>query len=79
MVVEKLKSGCSAYGHGDGGCGVVCRVSKSARSRPRGREGGPMRLRFGVEGLRDAFSWSQDGPPSSVVDLRRFFDMRDSS
>lgn len=34
-------------GFGDG-----CRAAKSARSSPRGRDGGHRRLRFGVEGTR---------------------------
>jgi hypothetical protein len=53
-----------------------CSASKSARSRPSGREGGYRRWRFGVDGLEVLMFSLSDGPSSSLSDLRRFLDGR---
>ena len=51
---------------------VAIRASKSSRSRPRGRVGGCVRWRFGVEGLEcEMFSWSSEGAWSSLKERRR--------
>lgn len=71
-------------GRDEGGLGDVdgCSAAKSARSSPRGRDGGHRHLRFGVEGKRLSGELvGVDGRPrmwvgSHVDDRRRFLGPR---
>ena len=68
-------AGARSEGLASGVCGVVVagwRASKSERSRPRGRVGGQVRWRLGVDG-RDSgmVSRSRAGPASSLNERRR--------
>ena len=69
-------AGARSEGLASGVCGGVVVVgssaSKSERSRPRGRVGGQVRWRLGVDGRdSEVVSWSREGPASSLKERRR--------
>lgn len=51
MGLRILRAGGTGRDEGELRGGEGCRAAKSARSSPRGREGGHRHLRFGVEGI----------------------------